>query len=410
MRQLFVVAMICIAISLESCKANNVVDPKAEESTLKKPTTNSLTVFSVKMLKQAKLKIKSSDPEYVSVYQRLVKDADKALGEGPFSVMDKIRVAPSGDKHDYLSLAPYFWPDETKADGLPWIRRDGEVDPLSRDENVDEPNKVKCFKNIKLLSMAFYFSEKKEYAVKTLELLTTWFVKPETRMNPNLNYAQGIPGLNDGRPFGVIEFTGIQDVITAIEILKLSNSIGATDEQSLREWMKGYAHWLATSELGVQEKNTLNNHGTWYDVQLTTIYLFLGDREAARGVLNGAKKRIDLQIAEDGSQPHELARTKSLSYSTMNLSAFTQLAILGTSVDVDLWNYKNPSGSGIQKAYTFLYPFALGEKEWTQQQIGNMDDAMDHLHELFTKAGSAFGVHAYCTQSNNISLVYFCEK
>ena len=31
----------------------------------------------------------------------------KALAVGPFSVMQKERVPPSGDKHDFLTLAPY---------------------------------------------------------------------------------------------------------------------------------------------------------------------------------------------------------------------------------------------------------------------------------------------------------------
>jgi hypothetical protein len=36
---------------------------------------------------------------------------------------------PSGDKHDYMSQAPYFWADPSKPGGLPYIRRDGERNP-----------------------------------------------------------------------------------------------------------------------------------------------------------------------------------------------------------------------------------------------------------------------------------------
>ena len=45
------------------------------------------------------------------------------------TVMDKERTAPSGDKHDYYSIGRYFWPDDAKSDGLPWVRRDGQVNP-----------------------------------------------------------------------------------------------------------------------------------------------------------------------------------------------------------------------------------------------------------------------------------------
>ena len=33
-------------------------------------------------------------------------------------------VAPSGDKHDYISVGTYWWPNPDTSDGLPYIRRD----------------------------------------------------------------------------------------------------------------------------------------------------------------------------------------------------------------------------------------------------------------------------------------------
>src|SRR5262245_11940190 len=55
--------------------------------------------------------------------------ADRAMKEGPFSVMDKQMLPPSGDKHDYMSMGTYWWPNPNTANGLPYIRRDGERNP-----------------------------------------------------------------------------------------------------------------------------------------------------------------------------------------------------------------------------------------------------------------------------------------
>ena len=52
-------------------------------------------------------------------------EADKAMSAGPFSVMQKNSTPPSGDKHDYMSLAPYFWPNPETPNHLPYIRHDG---------------------------------------------------------------------------------------------------------------------------------------------------------------------------------------------------------------------------------------------------------------------------------------------
>ena len=49
----------------------------------------------------------STDAALRPAMEALRREADKALSAGPFSVTRKERVAPGGDKHDYLSLAPY---------------------------------------------------------------------------------------------------------------------------------------------------------------------------------------------------------------------------------------------------------------------------------------------------------------
>src|SRR5438874_452138 len=74
-------------------------------------------------------KIKNNDPALAAALDKLKDDAKKAMTKGPFSVVDKPQVPPSGNKHDYMSQAPYFWPDTTKPSGLPYIRKDGEKNP-----------------------------------------------------------------------------------------------------------------------------------------------------------------------------------------------------------------------------------------------------------------------------------------
>ena len=48
-------------------------------------------------------------------------EADEALESESLSVMMKKKTPASGDKHDYMSLARYYWPDPSKPDGLPYI-------------------------------------------------------------------------------------------------------------------------------------------------------------------------------------------------------------------------------------------------------------------------------------------------
>lgn len=347
-------------------------------------------------IKKVKKLIKKGDEAYMPAYHALINSADKALTEGPFSVMDKVRTPPSGNKHDYLSMGPYWWPDPSIPNGLPYMRKDGEVNPETRGENVDRSRAAELFSNVESLGWTYYFSDDEIYAQKALQLLEVWFINPETRMNPNLNYAQGIPGRTEGRGIGIIDWAGINRLISPIQILEAGGILKDETRNKLYQWFTEYLHWLETSKNGIDEDNYFNNHGTWYDVQVIGIELMLGKTEMAKARLEQSKtKRIASQIEPDGSQPHELARTKSLGYSTMNLRGFMHLAVMGKKNEVDLWEFETSDGRSIRKAYQFLLPFAQGKKSWAHQQLGSMEQAIETLKVDFLMAGSVTGNAEY---------------
>lgn len=141
-------------------------------------------------------------------------DAERALTLGPFSVMHKGRVAPSGDKHDFLTLAPYWWPDPAKPGGLPYVRRDGEVNPESKRDTDDAPF-AQMAGAVTKLAAAFRDTRDERFAARAVLLLRVWFLDLSTRMNPNLDYGQGVPGRNTGRGAGIISTRKLVDIVDA---------------------------------------------------------------------------------------------------------------------------------------------------------------------------------------------------
>src|SRR5258705_897572 len=292
------------------------------------------------------------------------------MQQKPLSVVSKDPTPPSGDKHDYMSQAPYFWPNPSKPDGLPYIRRDGERNPeitkITDHLALDQMEGA-----VRTLSLAYYFKEDESYAAKATQLLRAWFLDPATRMNPNLQHAQFIPGVNTGRGIGLIETRGLTDIVDAIGLLVGSKSWTAADQKGLEDWFTRFLQWMQESRNGREENAAKNNHGTFYDVQAMSFALFVGRNDLAKQIAETAKeKRIALQIEPDGRQPLELERTKAWSYSNMNLDGLMQLARLAESVQVDLWNYQTKDGRGIRKALEYLYPYATEDRQWTFQQIG----------------------------------------
>lgn len=291
------------------------------------------------------------------------------LNMKPLSVMEKSVTPPSGDKHDFMSIGPYWWPDTSKLDGLPYIRRDGERNPEYYDI-PDERYLAETIRAVENLTVLFYITRELKYASKAAELLRVWFIDEDTRMNPNLVYSQGIPGITSGRGIGIIESRFIFGITDAVILLRESGVWQNGDDEKLTKWFDDYFTWLTTHTYGIDESNEKNNHGTWYDVQAAAIAISLGKYDFAKNILSDVvQKRIEVQIDNEGKQPRELARTKSFSYSLMNLSAFMHLALLGDVVGLDLWNSVSASGGSIKKALDYLLPYAVDHGNWKYKQI-----------------------------------------
>ncbi len=299
-------------------------------------------------------------------------EADRLLKMEPVSVMQKSQTPPSGDKHDYMSMAPYFWPDPSKPNGVPYMRRDGERNP-EISQLSDHNNCGKMITATHTLALAYYLLGEEKYAAKATALLRAWFLDPATRMNPNLEYAQAIRGINTGRGIGMIETHGFSSTVDAIGMLEGSKSWTAADQQGMQDWFGKYLQWARESKNGRDEAAAKNNHGSNYDVQIAAIALFTGNRELASSMLKAEPQRISAQIETDGAQPLELARTKALGYSTFNLSALFELARLGQNVGVDLWSFESKDGRSIRKALDFLTPYVSSEKKWPYKQIAPYD-------------------------------------
>jgi len=320
-------------------------------------------------LAATKAAIARKDPAVQAAWDALRADADKALSVTRFSVVDKPVTPPSGDKHDYTSQAPYFWPDPGRPDGRPYIRKDGvrnsEIDKITDHRAIDG-----LVASTQTLGLAYYFGGDERYAEKAASLLRAFYLDPATRMNPNLQYAQFIPGVNSGRGIGLIETRGFTRVVDAIGLIAGSRAWRTEDDGGVRDWFAAFLKWMRESENGRDEAAANNNHGTYYDLQVVSFALFLDRRDLATEVLERAKRRrIAVQIEPDGRQPLELARTNGWSYSTGNLDGLTEIATLGDRAGVDLWHDATADGRSIRKAILFLAPYALGDKKWDFEQI-----------------------------------------
>lgn len=350
-------------------------------------------LMDAKVLNTNKQLILTGNASLKAAYRQLLAEADQLIKNNKvYSVMDKIPLPPSDDKHDYMSQAPYWWPDPAKPDGKPYIRRDGDRNP-EINGITDHDHFDKLMAESEMLGLAYFYSGEEKYAEFAAKLLKKWFLNPETRMNPHLNYGQGIPGINTGRGIGIIETREIGKVCDAAALLAGSKHWDVGAQQELKKWFLSYMEWLMTSELGKDEADEHNNHGTYYDVQLVALALACGRQEIAEKQLNVTKERMASQLKADGSQPHELARTLSWNYTNMNLWGFMTLARLAEHTKTDLWNFTTKDGKGIRPCVEFLVPYLNGQREWKYQQI--KAQSYEHTARIFTLAAQKYQQPTY---------------
>lgn len=324
--------------------------------------------------------------------QALIREADKNLDADLITVMDKPMTPPSGDKHDYMSMGRYWWPNPDTKDGLPYIRKDGVVN--SEIDKLDRNPLGKFARNVYTLSLAYYFTSDEKYAAQAVENLRIWFINKKTKMNPNMNYGQTIPGRNNGlgRGEGVLDTYNFVEMLDGVELLKKSRKFTEKDKVALNEWFSTYLNWMLTSEIGQEENDAKNNHGTAFDIQATRYALFVGKEDVAKKIINDfPEKRLFKQIEPNGAQPLELARTTALGYSTFNLTHFIDMCQMAKTLNINLFDFVSTDGRSISKAIEFLVPFVgRSQSEFPYQQIRDWEKVQKELCWQLLRADKYF--------------------
>jgi hypothetical protein len=291
---------------------------------------------------------------------RILKAADRYLAEAPVTLTAFDAPRSPGSRHDYYSEADYWWPDPANPKG-PYVRRDGYSNPDKFTAHRDAL--IRLGVQLPALAAAYKVTGQARYADHAEKHLHAWFVSPDTRMNPNLEHAQAIIGVNTGRGIGVIDTLHLVEVAQAIVVLRALRPRAAVYAPATA-WFDAYLTWMTTSANGVDERDQKNNHGSCWALQAAAFARLTG-RGTALGVARARTKAlVPGQIAADGSQPLELVRTKPYGYCLFNLDVLAACAhLLSTPAD-NLWTWKGAAGGSIADALAWMTPFIADKTTW----------------------------------------------
>jgi hypothetical protein len=359
-------------------------------------------LYDDQLMKEAKKCVENETPAVLTTYNALKNYTDSIfLKMEPLSVVTaKTRLAPSRDPRDYVTLSPYWWPDSTKPDGLPYIRKDGQRNPEVY-EYHERVNMSIMSQAVQSLAVMYYISGEEKYAQKCAAMLRAWFLSPETGMNPNMTYAQSVPGMVELRGTGIIEARRIAYALNAAKMIEGSASWSAEDKKEMMDWADAFRYWLEHSVNGQKEHNAPNNHGMWYECTHLAVVYYTGDYESVNKILDKELiPRIDKQMEKDGSLPEELARTLGLHYSTFAMEALSMSDVIVSKIGRNIWEYKEQDGKGMLLGVEFLKQYWQSPEKWPYMQIKPFEKERGAL--LLLSAGLRTGNKEYIDLAKSI--------
>ncbi len=296
--------------------------------------------------------------------------AELALSRSPEQLGDVTILRHPGEPREFYSEGDYWWPDPERPDGLPCVRRDGELNPEVFQEHRLMLRRLAS--RVGALAAGFDLTGREAFRAHALELLRSFLLDSERGMRPHLAYAQAIPGVCTGRSIGIIDSLHLIDLFPAIGLLEEGQKGGGGAQggersvfRGLRGWFETYADWLVESDYGVAERNEKNNHAIAWAVQVAGVGRLLEDSrllELCRELY--VERFLGEQMAQDGSFPREIARTRAYNYSIFALDNLVTLTHLLSSKKLNLWRYELSDGRGVRKGLDYLFPFLSGARPW----------------------------------------------
>ncbi|KAK9765476.1 hypothetical protein K7432_006161 [Basidiobolus ranarum] len=272
----------------------------------------------------------------------LQKVADRSLEKGPFTITCNPHLPPSNDPRDFVSHAPYFWPDESAADPTtaPYVRRDGKKNPRVDELPCQKQLEDMC-SEVANLALQYAFSLEPKYLDHAWSLLRVFFINEKTRMNPNAQFGQIRPNWSSsGELTGLIGIRALTQVANTLPLLYTEQH--RQEYQAIQQWFSEMITWMLTSEIGRKAFDCANNHCSYFHVQLCTYLRFINRNEEAKSYLeNFFAQKIPGQITAEGDQPLEAERADYVKYMFFNLEALVYLAKLSEVLGFNAWDADN---------------------------------------------------------------------
>jgi hypothetical protein len=282
---------------------------------------------------------------------RLIEVAESSLRVGPWSVVDKQRCGcPYNKCNEYYNVKPYPWPatSATTTDETVAVTIEDEKTNITAngcdDARYDRRRLAEFFSNTTVLGLAYSLTGNVNYASKAADNIRTWFLNPNTRMNPRLKDSRiswnGQTNTYFSK-FSVLDFKDVYFFLDAIRMIEKSGELSNEDRVGIRIWFRQYLEWFTHpgKKFGKGAYYDDDHNGLYYDIQLISIASFTGNLSLAVKTAHESVSRLNGHVDKLGRLKKEIINGPILcEYNQMfTLQGWITLSRLVSNMGINLW-------------------------------------------------------------------------
>lgn len=275
-------------------------------------------------LNAAKTKINAGDKTATTAFKALIKQVDINLKRTPHAVVD-------------YNVPGYYTDAQGHRDAMSRLSQDGWA-------------AYSCAVAYQLTSD----KNRSQYAEKTIQILDAWAVTNKKTSNADGDLAMADAGTS---------------LIFAAELMTSCDQWTIKQRETFKGWIKNV--YLPSCEKIVNRKN---NWGDWGILGCIASYYFLDNVDALDKYISQIKPKIDLEIAADGSMPHETKRGKNgIWYTYFALAPLTSACQIALNArQIDLFHTKGSDGAGIEEALDYMLTYCHNPRSWPHYKKENL--------------------------------------
>jgi hypothetical protein len=315
--------------------------------------------------------------------ERILAQAAKYVGMAPVTVTSLPCARSPGGAHDYFSEAVA----EVDPDAAPVAA------PATPPFTAQRDALFAMGLAVPGLAAAYVLTKEVRYAEAAAGHLRAWFVTPETRMTPAMDYGSVLVGVGagagvggraesgraeSGRPEGILETLPLVEVAKAAPFVEAAGVLSDAELAGVKGWFAAYLKWLTAPQdsgprLAALARDRKDRNGSSWMLQVAA-YTFLSVADAS-GPANESSAATELrhrfrtvmlraQMKADGTFPNELRTAYPYRNSLENLDLFAGICQLLTTRFESVWEYQLEDGPGMRSAIAYHFPFIKDRHLW----------------------------------------------